>query len=449
MGPAAALTAALVAGTATPAVAGPRDCIGNLCQVRGLAPFFAKLSSTGQPQGSGPGRPVHILQLGDSHTAGDAITGSWRDILQARYGGGGRGAMAVGRPYNGYLSYGITASMSPGWSVRGLFGRSWEEAGPPLGLSGFTLSASEGATASLQADSEAQHFNSFVLCGMAGPGQGAVAVHMGFAKSIIDFNSFASRPQCQTVAATGPQSVVTVRVERGTVNLTSWGTFADRRGVALSNLGVVGAQLTHLGRASEHVIAEELRAYRPDLIVIAFGTNEGFNPRVRPDLYETELRAQLVRVRRLAGDVPLLLLGAPDAASRNPALHGNGPGAAIDCNNRHRTIDQIVAALTAETTDGAATEPAEPSPQPEARPLFVPPGLGAVREVQRMVAAELDISFWDWQAAMGGVCASADWARRAEPLMRGDFVHFKKAGGAIVARALQDDLAAAMAAATD
>jgi hypothetical protein len=37
------------------------------------------------------GRPLHIVVIGDSHTAGDAITGALRETLQARLGNGGRG----------------------------------------------------------------------------------------------------------------------------------------------------------------------------------------------------------------------------------------------------------------------------------------------------------------------------------------------------------------------
>ena len=67
-----------------------------------LDPFSGEASN-----GSGPGRvgkPVHILQIGDSHTAGDAITGAWRDLLQARYGSGGRGVLAPGPPLSMAIS---------------------------------------------------------------------------------------------------------------------------------------------------------------------------------------------------------------------------------------------------------------------------------------------------------------------------------------------------------
>jgi hypothetical protein len=59
---------------------------------------------------------VHILQIGDSHTAGDRITGKLRAALQARFGDGGRGVLPPGVPYAGYapLQVEVTAE---GWTT--------------------------------------------------------------------------------------------------------------------------------------------------------------------------------------------------------------------------------------------------------------------------------------------------------------------------------------------
>jgi hypothetical protein len=112
--------------------------------------------------------------------------------------------------------------------------------------------------------------------------------------------------------------------------------------------------------------------------------------------------------------VPLLLLGPPDALSRNAALRGNSAGAVADCSDAQGS-----------------------------RRLFAPPALAAVRRIQREVAGDLHIAWWDWQARMGGECSAVRWTEAG--LMRADHVHFRTAGGAIVARALQDDLVRAAA----
>jgi lysophospholipase L1-like esterase len=194
------------------------------------------------------------------------------------------------------------------------------------------------------------------------------------------------------------------------MTILSWATFRDDGGVALSNLGVVGSQLQHFARTDDALLAAEFQAYAPDLIVLAFGTNEGFVPRFDSRAYEAVLRAQIMRLRSLAPNAPILLLGAPDALSRNPALRANADDPPLDCPG----------------TDNAA--------------LFAPPALAQVRAVQRKVAGELNIAFWDWQARMGGGCSARRWAEAPLPLMRPDHVHFRWMGAQMLAAALQADL---------
>jgi len=389
------LAAALLLSSAA-AHAAP--CTGPVCNFDTLAPYFARTAATY------PGRgvpPVHILQIGDSHTAGDVTTGAWRDILQGTGGDGGRGVLPPGRPYAGYLTHGITASMSPGWSVTTTFGKGWESAHPPLGLSSYTLtSTAPGATMGLRTDA-GHSFDRFVVCVVAGPGAGPLDMRMsdGTAQRLI-LDTPMPTPRCETTRTIAPQTSVTLTAPGGPVTITSWATFNDDGGTTLSNLGVIGSQLVHFGRTDDALVAEELRAYSPDLIVLAFGTNEGFGPGIDAPAYEAVLRGQIARVRGLAPGVPLLLLGPPDALSRNAALRGG----AASCG------------------DG----------------LFAPPGLAMVRVVQRKVAGDLRIAWWDWQGRMGGMCSAARWTDAG--LMRADHVHLLAPGGAIVARLLQDDL---------
>lgn len=380
-------------------------CVGPVCNFDTLAPYFAKLATAREARGR---PPVHILQIGDSHTAGDVLTGGWRDLLQVQYGNGGRGMLAPGRPYDGYFTRGVTASMSPGWHVVATFGKDYIERHLPLGFSGFNLTSTvDGATMKLTADVPAMAFDRFVLCGMAGLLAKSVTVRTAEGAQTIDMTAEIAGPRCATLHFATPQSSVEVIADAGPVTLTSWGTFRDDGGVVLSNVGIVGSQLQHFARADDDLLAKELEAYAPDLIVLAFGTNEGFNPSIDSVAYEAMLRTQITRLRELAPDTPILLLGPPDALSRNEALRG-----------RQGSCPAI----------------------PGVAPVFAPPGLAQVRSVQRKVAGDLHLAWWDWQARMGGICAAERWVNQTPPLMRGDYVHFKTPGGERLARALQDDL---------
>jgi hypothetical protein len=78
-----------------------------------------------------------------------------------------------------------------------------------------------------------------------------------------------------------------------------------------------------------------------------------------------------------------------------------------------------------------------------ARPLFPPPGLKLVRDVQRRVAQQLRLGFWDWEARMGGRCTAVSWVKLPPARMRGDYVHYNSAGGQDIAGRLQADMEAA------
>jgi hypothetical protein len=64
------------------------------------------------------GRGLVILQLGDSHTAADFMTGELRKRLQARYGNGGAGYVTAGRPHIGVRTSALKVGISPGWTYK-------------------------------------------------------------------------------------------------------------------------------------------------------------------------------------------------------------------------------------------------------------------------------------------------------------------------------------------
>jgi lysophospholipase L1-like esterase len=357
-----------------------------------LAPFQTRLRA--------PGRgPIHILQIGDSHTSADAISNGMRVPLQALAGNGGRGVTAAGRPYQNYVTWNVTASQSAGWTAN-----SWTNstaASPPLGLSGFTQTArAAGETVGLAADAPEHEFDRLVLCAIAQPGGGTIVVRIGEEERRWSLDAPQRLAACHAVDSAAPVASASVATEDGgVVTITSLATFRRDGGAILSNLGVIGAQLAHFGRSDERVMRAELAAYRPDLIILAFGTNEGFDRRVSPRDYEAGLRAQIARIRRLAGaNVPILIVGAPDAATRDPAAAGG------DCGEG----------------------------------WYPPALLGEIRMRQRSVARAMGLAFWDWEAAMGGRCASRLWHRAG--LMRDDHIHFTRDGGDRIGRMLFADL---------
>jgi lysophospholipase L1-like esterase len=170
---------------------------------------------------------------------------------------------------------------------------------------------------------------------------------------------------------------------------------ANVPGLALTELGVVGATLRDF-----EAWPEPAGLTGADLVILAFGVNDGFEDGLDPEAYEALLRTQLWRLRGPGRS--LLILGAPDAQRS---------GAAGGC-----------------SADGLRAPP---------------PSLAVVRDVQRRVAADMGVAFWDWHGRMGGDCSADRLALRGEPYMRGDRVHFTSAGAEWIGGVLGDDLLAA------
>lgn len=409
----AILMAALVASQSAPEI-----CTETLCHEEALAPFFERLANSER----GSGTPVHILQIGDSHSAGDMITNGWREELRARYGHGGRGVLAAGRPYGGYLTWGVTATQTSGWQVTSIFGRGYANYGPPLGLSGFSQTVrAEGETLGITADTPDQSFDRIIVCAASQPGAGTLTMRLGFVTERFELDGPERGTICRTMDSEYPQLGASVTTEDDRiVTVTSFATMRQEGGVVLSNLGVSGSQLVHIGRSTDEVAAAEFAVYAPDLLVIAFGTNEGFSQQLTAAEFEGDLRAQVNRLRRLAGrDIPILLIGAPDANTRNRNL-----------------------------ADNAGTPSSCPDPvgvNSGGRPWYTPTLLAELRQRQRRVARDMGLAFWDWDAAMGGRCSAHRWRNRQPALMRGDHVHFTQTGGARIGQMLFADLERAAA----
>jgi len=389
-------------------------CQGALCGGDSLGPFFDKLEAGARPDR----RPLNILQIGDSHSAGENFAGGWRELLQAHYGGGGRGEMMPGKPYDGYMVRGVTVEQSAGWVTQTIFDAPFRDLQEHalFGATGYRQTAqAAGAQMTLSADTPDFTFNRFVVCAVNGPGAGAYSIQLGAAVTKVNLDAPTTNVVCTTVRAERRESVAEVTVESGPVTLTSWGSFADNGGVTVSNFGVVGTQIKNYAETDDAAVRAELETYAPDLIVIEFGTNDGFVGHFEPEDYELTLRSQIARMRRLSHNTPILLLGAPDADTDRTALADNGPAEAG-------------------------------TPRPAPGFWYPPPALADVREIQRRVARSMGVAFWDWASRMGGPGTADRWANADPPLMRKDRVHYTPTGGRKLAALLDADFEAAKAA---
>ena len=422
--------AAAVLASASPAVAdtGPSGLSG----AQALKPFFQALHALKDGRRT---TPVEILQIGDSHTAGDFISSGVRARLQARFGEAGRGVMPPGVPFKFYGPRQVDVTQSDGWRMEPSFpmtpGRT-----SAFGLSGWRLvSTRRGATVTMTADPEAL-FDRVRLCALAWRGAGDLMVEAGSSVTRVALGRGRAGPRCVSVSLRQPEKTLRIVAEGRPVTLLSFGTWRWRAGVSLSNLGVIGTELYDFAARDDDLVRAELAAYHPQLILLAYGTNEGSRKQLDVAAYEQLVREQIRRLKRLAPGAAILVMGPGDSNTTRPDIPEDGVhDLNFDC-----------AALTpAELADYPARVAAK---DPALARWYPAPNLEPVREAQRRAAAAEGVAFWDWSARMGGPCTAHKFSRPGVGLMRGDHVHFTNDGGEMIAGLLTDDLMAAYAAET-
>ena len=382
-------------------VAGASACPGGLCGTEALGGLFEALAAS---EAGTRERPVHILQIGDSHTAGDRITGKLRAEFQRRFGHGGRGVLPAGVPYAGYAPYQVEVE-TRGWATEtATLQPVARRPSAAFGLGAVRGQAVPGAELVLRFEPGAEAVRVGACGWPRGSGDGLEIDPGDDAPWPVDLNgSDRGEPACYSFELARPAAAVTLRgVGAGVVLDTVW-TERVGRGVVVSSLGLTGSTLRDLADRNDALIGLEIGSWAPAMIVLAYGTNEGFDDAMDAVAYERLLRGQVDRLRGMAPyGTSFLILGAPDALRNGVA-------------------------------DGCSAD----------RRRAPPPSLAVVRDVQRRVAADMGVAFWDWHGRMGGECSADRLATMGEPLMRGDRVHFSSTGADWIGGVLSADLMAA------
>jgi lysophospholipase L1-like esterase len=378
-------------------VPGAHGTVGALERPVALRRFFESLArlEAGQAEDD-----VRVTQFGDSHTAADIQTAVVRRTFQARFGDGGRGFVAIGRPWKHWFQDGVRVGMSNEWAPDKAKLVQGKLVGDGMyGLSGIGLFTRQhgarawtdvsGRTARAELDYLEQPsggaFDVFV------DGVRVVRVATRAEKTASAFRTF-------DVADASAHQVEVRAVGDGDVRV--YGLSLDRRehGVVLDALGINGARITTALSWNEQHWAEQLRHRSPALVVLAYGTNESTDVELPQHVYERELVDALGRVARAVPMASCLLLGPPD-----------------------RAID---------TKEGWVTAPK----------------IKEIIAAQRRVAEAAGCAFYDQLGAMGGEGSIASWAAEEPPRAQKDRCHLTRDGYAQVGSAFAADVMRAYAA---
>lgn len=347
-------------------------------------------SDAGGTQRGTSQEPVHILHYGDSPTTADLITADVRRRLQQRFGDAGHGFSLVAPPWAWYQHSGVKLSAA-GWSLLSpAMGRRGDGM---YGLGGVSFEGDAGAYSEVTLqDSSHTRVRVYFL---KRPGGGSFSIEAD-GVDLAETSTAADRVESgsQTFPIPAGTRKVAMRVEHGSVRIFGLEFFKNRPGVVYSSLGLNGGSTEVLSRHMEaRHWAEQLRAARPKLVVINYGTNESVYKEYVSKQLETELRKAVLRVREAVPEAAILIMSPMDRGVRNE--EGNIQTAA--------TIPQVVA-------------------------------------IQQKVALEMKVAFFNTFAAMGGSGTMARWYASNPRLVGGDYIHPMPAGAKLVGDLLFEGL---------
>ncbi len=385
-----------------------------------LSGFYAALSDL---QSGARVEPLTILHLGDSHIAADGFSGDLRASFQARFGDAGRGMMMPGFVFPYYKARGVTFARNGKWQAA----NSFKNDPGPYGLTGVRLSSrSKGAELTLTSDGGV--FEWAEVAFLAGPGGGEAKVTFGDGKQSISTHAPNSQIKRVRIRRKGRKVTVTA-MSKKTVSLLSWSVGHNRPGIRYVNFGIPGANAGTPSRWDDTLLRDGLAALKPDLIILGYGTNEGFHDGLEEEAYQNQVVALLERLKGGAPNASFLILGPPDSLRFPRFARGKNKKAGLNAPCR--------ALSAAEVQDYARLKKANSK---QLARWHAPPNLAVVRASLKSVAEKNGAHFWDWSSVMGSPCGIHAWAKATPPLAASDRVHLRSGGAKRSAEKLFDEL---------
>lgn len=293
-----------------------------------LDKLFDKLIEVEQKK---PGAVARIVYYGDSIVASDFITGKLRRLMQDRFGDAGHGYAIVANAFPGWFHIDVSRKSSDQWKTSRCIGPYAEDGLYGLGCVSFTARR-EGEWFSMgtaDRDKWGNNVSRFELEYLEQPDGGDVDLLVdGEKHSSLSTAGDEKKLKYHTVeVADGPHKVEVRTTTDKATRLFGMRMERDTPGVTLSALGITGARARFLDKQDDAHWAEVLKAARPDLVVLAFGTNEVGDGKLAFDEngqkskdpmgdYERNLKKVMVQVTAAVPEASVMLVGPPDMASK-------------------------------------------------------------------------------------------------------------------------------------
>lgn len=328
---------------------------------------------------------ARILHYGDSPTTGDLITADARAYLQKQFGDGGSGFALIARPWAWYNHRGVEMEGS-GWGID--VAGATEVKDGMHGLGGASFRGSVGASARFTLRNPQTRVE---VAYLSQPDGGDFIVEAdGASLGTVETAADAKKPGFAAFEVPDGAKKFVIRVTRGSVRLYGADFRRSPTGVVYHSLGVNGANVTLLSRAfnGAHWTAE-LRHYKPDLVIINYGTNESGYPSFVEGTWGQEVKNAVKRVQTALPETSVLLMSPMDRGERK----------------HDGSIDTIAA-------------------------------MPSLVKIEAGVGQETGVAFFNTFQAMGGPGTMGRWYASEPRLVGADFIHPMPAGAKIVGELL-------------
>ena len=338
---------------------------------------------------------VRILQLGDSHTAGDVFSGYLRSRFQDRFGDAGRGMMPPGYTYRGLRQTEVKVTQSRGWIIHD----SLKASDPgPFGISGFLATSTyAGARMAVSPVPPGGFDIARVNYLHSTSGRPFEVLLDGRVAKVVSTAGPADTPGSLDLSAPPGTQTLEVIADAPGVRITSWGIEERHPGVLFDSFGVSGATIDVFNHWDPYLVQWDLKQLRPSLIIVAYGTNEAFKVDFDATTYKQVFMQVLENLKRMAPEASILVVGPPGGQRSS-------------------------------STQKRSTRSTGHWETPES--------ITEVSYIQRDTAVAFGDAYWDWASVIGGTGGFDHWVYADPPLVRSDHVHFTVLGYETSAEAL-------------
>jgi len=272
-----------------------------------LAAFFRALTEANAKRRL---EPVRVMHFGDSHVAADVLTREIREQFQAEFGDGGAGFIVPKNPM-ATRRRGVVSGFTEGWVIEGIGGRYSSDA--IYGPAGIDIATSNpGERAWLE--TAGNHFEVYFV---RQPGGGKIQITIDGVDALeepILLNATVTKLDSIfiDVPDDAPHRLEVRTLSAGKVRLP--GIVAEHLagGVSYDVFGINGAKASRILEWNQAALTAAIKARDPNLIIVAYGTNELADDEWTATAYESLLAEILQRLHAAAPHASILVFGPPE-----------------------------------------------------------------------------------------------------------------------------------------